>query len=123
MDYLPIFCELKNRDCLLVGGGDVAERKARLLMDAGANVIVNAREFTPQFTVWAEHKQLSLVKGDFSPALMDSSWLVIAATDDDQTNQHVSQEAERRKLFCNVVDALNVRHLSCRRLLTAPPSW
>ncbi|WP_353613082.1 siroheme synthase CysG [Mangrovibacter phragmitis] len=105
MDYLPIFCELKNRDCLLVGGGDVAERKARLLMDAGANVIVNAREFTPQFTVWAEHKQLSLVKGDFSPALMDSSWLVIAATDDDQTNQHVSQEAERRKLFCNVVDA------------------
>ena len=35
MDYFPIFCQLNNKPCLLVGGGEVAERKARLLMDAG----------------------------------------------------------------------------------------
>ena len=35
MDYLPIFCRLDNKPVLLIGGGEVAERKARLLLDAG----------------------------------------------------------------------------------------
>lgn len=67
MDHLPIFCQLRQRDCLLVGGGDVAERKARLLLDAGANVTVNALDFTPQFQVWADSQMLTLVQGSLSP--------------------------------------------------------
>ncbi len=105
MDHLPIFCQLKNRDCLLVGGGDVAERKARLLIEAGARLTVNALSFTPQFQVWAEHQALILAQGSFDESLMDTSWLVIAATDDDGVNQQVSEAAEARRIFCNVVDA------------------
>ncbi|VFS58955.1 Siroheme synthase [Kluyvera cryocrescens] len=67
MDHLPIFCQLRNRDCLLVGGGDVAERKARLLLDAGARLTVNARDYVPQFHVWADAGMLTLAIGDFSP--------------------------------------------------------
>ncbi|MGL4726328.1 MAG: siroheme synthase CysG [Scandinavium sp.] len=105
MDHLPIFCQLRDRDCLLVGGGDVAERKARLLLDAGARLTVNALEFAPQFHVWAEAGMLTLVEGEFEAALLDKSWLAIAATDDDAVNNHVSEEAEKRRIFCNVVDA------------------
>lgn len=68
VDHLPIFCQLRQRDCLLVGGGDVAERKARLLLDAGANVTVNALDFTPQFQVWADSQMLTLVQGSLSLA-------------------------------------------------------
>jgi len=105
LDHLPIFCQLRDRDCLLVGGGDVAERKARLLLDAGARLTVNAREYVPQFHVWAEAGMLTLVEGDFQPALLEPCWLAIAATDDDAVNQQVSDEAEARRIFCNVVDA------------------
>lgn len=105
MDHLPIFCQLRNRPCLLVGGGDVAERKARLLMEAGAIVTVNALDFTPQFQVWAEQGMLQLAAGEFDARLLDTSWLAIAATDNDAVNQQVSDAAEARRIFCNVVDA------------------
>ncbi|RKQ39454.1 siroheme synthase CysG [Enterobacter sp. R1(2018)] len=105
MDHLPIFCQLRDRACLLVGGGDVAERKARLLMEAGARVTVNALDFTPQFKAWAQQGMLTLERGEFSPALLDACWLAIAATDDDEVNQQVSDTCESRRIFCNVVDA------------------
>lgn len=105
MDHLPIFCQLRDRDCLLVGGGDVAERKARLLLDAGARVTVNALTFSPQFHVWADSQMLTLVQAPFNPALLDPCWLAIAATDDEDVNQQVSDAAEARRIFCNVVDA------------------
>lgn len=105
MDHLPIFCQLRNRACLLVGGGDVAERKARLLLEAGARITVNALDFTPQFQVWANQGMLTLQPGDFTPSLLDVSWLAIAATDNDEVNQLVSDACESRRIFCNVVDA------------------
>ncbi|MDF7758421.1 siroheme synthase CysG [Kosakonia cowanii] len=105
MDHLPIFCQLRGRACLLVGGGDVAERKARLLLDAGARLTVNALTFIPQFTAWAAEGMLTLVEGEFSETLLDECWLAIAATDNDAVNQQVSDAAEARRIFCNVVDA------------------
>jgi len=105
VDHLPIFCQLRGRACLLVGGGDVAERKARLLLDAGAQLTVNALTFIPQFTAWAAEGMLTLVEGEFSETLLDECWLAIAATDNDAVNQRVSDAAEARRIFCNVVDA------------------
>ncbi|ELY3468601.1 uroporphyrinogen-III C-methyltransferase [Cronobacter universalis] len=105
MDHLPIFCQLRHRACLLVGGGDVAERKARLLLEAGAALTVNALAFAPQFEAWAEQGMLRLAPGEFDATLLDECWLVIAATDDDAVNNQVSEAAEARRIFCNVVDA------------------
>ncbi|WP_392566149.1 siroheme synthase CysG [Utexia brackfieldae] len=105
MDYLPIFCQLKNRACLLVGGGEVAERKARLLLQAGANLTVSAKTFTEPFKHWQQSMQVTLVEGEFNETLLDEQWLVIAATNDHQLNQQINQACEKRQLFCNVVDS------------------
>ncbi|WES68846.1 siroheme synthase CysG [Superficieibacter sp. HKU1] len=105
MDYLPIFCQVRDRACLLVGGGDVAERKARLLLEAGARLTVNALAFAPQFAVWEKAGVLTLVEGEFAGSLLDECWLAVAATDDAEVNQRVSDAAEARRIFCNVVDA------------------
>ncbi len=105
MDYLPLFCKLENRECLLVGGGEIAERKARLLLEAGAKLTVNALEFNEQFLCWQKQNQLVLEQGEFNAQLLDNKWLVIAATNCQQTNQAVSLAAENRRIFCNVVDS------------------
>lgn len=104
MDYLPIFCQLQHKACLLVGGGEIAERKARLLLDAGSALTVNAVDFTPQFRLWAEEGRLTLAEGEFSPALLAEKWLVIAATDRLEVNALVYQCANQQRVFCNVVD-------------------
>ncbi|YCH30888.1 siroheme synthase CysG [Erwinia sp. D4-22] len=105
MDYLPLFCQLRGRACLLVGAGEVAARKARLLLDAGAQLRVCALDFSTPFYEWQQAGEATLLHQPFSPELLDECWLVIAATSDEQVNQHVSQAAEARRLFCNVVDA------------------
>ncbi|MGB8668041.1 MAG: siroheme synthase CysG [Serratia inhibens] len=104
MDYLPIFCQLQHKACLLVGGGEVAERKARLLLDAGALLTVNACAFSPQFHEWAALGRVRLVEGEFSAALLAEKWLVIAATDRIEVNALVYQCANQQRVFCNVVD-------------------
>jgi len=104
MDYLPIFCQLQHKACLLVGGGEIAERKARLLLDAGALLTVNACAFSPQFHEWAALGRVTLVEGEFSAALLAEKWLVIAATDRIEVNALVYQCANQQRVFCNVVD-------------------
>jgi uroporphyrin-III C-methyltransferase/precorrin-2 dehydrogenase/sirohydrochlorin ferrochelatase len=105
MDYFPLFCRLQGKRCLLVGGGDVAERKARLLLAAGADLHVGALRFSPAFQQWADRGELTLISGAFEDAWLDECWLVVAATDDDAVNQQVAQAAEARRIFCNLVDA------------------
>lgn len=105
MDYLPLFCRLQGKRCLLVGGGEVAERKARLLLDAGADLLVGAPDFTPAFHHWAQQEKLTLIHGTFSADWLTACWLVIAATDDDGVNQQVAAAAEAQRIFCNLVDA------------------
>lgn len=105
MDYFPLFCRLRGKRCLLVGGGDVAERKARLLLDAGADLHVGAVQFSSAFQQWAEQGKLHLLPGTFEEQWLEGCWLVIAATDDDAVNQQVGDAAEARRIFCNLVDA------------------
>ena len=54
MDFLPLFCQLQHKPVLIVGGGEVAVRKARLLLDAKARVTINAPHLDPPLMSWAE---------------------------------------------------------------------
>lgn len=105
MDYFPLFCRLQGRRCLLVGAGDVAERKARLLLEAGAELRVGAPDFSPAFRAWAQKRAVTLLPGHFDPHWLNGCWLVVAATSDNAVNQQVAEAAERQQIFCNLVDA------------------
>lgn len=104
MDYLPIFCRLDNKPVLLVGGGEVAERKARLLLDAGAQLTVVAPELDPELAELAANGTIEWLAGEFAPAQLTGKWLVVAATDRREVNALVYQSANQARIFANVVD-------------------
>ncbi|WP_027711063.1 siroheme synthase CysG [Dickeya chrysanthemi] len=104
MNYLPLFADLRKRPVLVVGGGEVATRKIDLLQRAGADVRVAARSLCEPLYARYQAGQLAWVAQDFSPALLDNVFLVIAATDDGALNATVFEEADRRQLLVNVVD-------------------
>ncbi|MBL0599727.1 uroporphyrinogen-III C-methyltransferase [Aeromonas jandaei] len=104
MDYLPIFCRLDNKPVLLVGGGEVAERKARLLLDAGAQLTVVAPELDPDLAELAANGSIEWLAGEFASEQLAGKWLVVAATDRREVNALVYQSANRARIFANVVD-------------------
>ncbi|KJG15301.1 hypothetical protein UA33_20265 [Photobacterium angustum] len=104
MDYLPIFADLKRRPCLVVGGGDSAWRKTRMLLKAGADVRVIAPRLNADFTAALASQQIKLVGEHFSPSDLDGIFLAIAATERKAINALVYQSANQRQVLVNVVD-------------------
>jgi uroporphyrin-III C-methyltransferase/precorrin-2 dehydrogenase/sirohydrochlorin ferrochelatase len=105
MQHLPLFADLENRACLIVGGGSVAERRARLLLEARARVRVLAPELATEGL--AELVAGGRIEHDahaYDGQSLDPYWLVVAATDDRAVNARVAADAERAHRFCNVVD-------------------
>ena len=104
MDYLPLFFKLEHRNALLVGGGQVALRKATLLTRAGAQVTVIAHRIDPELQELVEQHGGQAITGEYHSGLLDEVYLVIAATDDDQLNERVHYDAVERHIPVNVVD-------------------
>jgi len=101
MDFLPIFLNVKGKLCLVVGGGEVAARKAGVLLDAGAKVRVVAPQIK---SALSEQQGVESIVDRFDALHLDGITLVIAATDDRSVNQQVSEQAHARNIPVNVVD-------------------
>ncbi len=101
MDYLPIFADVRDRKCLVVGGGEVAVRKAGVLLEAGANVRVVAPEIASEL---AQQQRVEAIVARFDEHHLDGVALVIAATDDRSVNRQVSELSHARNIPVNVVD-------------------
>ncbi|HYR05211.1 MAG TPA: siroheme synthase CysG [Gallionella sp.] len=101
MDYLPIFAKIGGRLCLVVGGGEVARRKAGVLLEVGAQVRVVAPEIDSAF---AELRGVECIAARFEAQHLEGVTLVIAATNDRSVNRQVSELAQARNIPVNVVD-------------------
>lgn len=104
MDFMPIFCDLKEKSCLIVGGGQIASHKADLLSKAQAKLTIVSPTFNQRLLALGERTNVTLVQETFSEHWLTGCWLAIAATDDPETNQWVYRCATQRQIFCNVVD-------------------
>ncbi|TPG78324.1 siroheme synthase CysG [Pseudomonas arsenicoxydans] len=105
MNYLPLFHNLRGSRVLVVGGGEIALRKSRLLADAGALLRVVAPEIEPQLRELVAGSGGDCLLRGYVESDLDGCGLIIAATDDEPLNAQVSADAHRRCVPVNVVDA------------------
>lgn len=105
MEFLPLFHNLRGRWVLVVGGGEIALRKARLLAEAGARLRVVAPEIENALRELVERTGGELRMRGYLVHDLEGCVLVIAATDDLPLNAQVSHDAGARALPVNVVDA------------------
>lgn len=117
MEHLPVFMKVTDQPVLVIGGGGVAERKTRLLQEAGARVtLVSPTLSTDLQAQQRQGKMVWLAARYAADQLSLQGWkLVIAATNDEAVNAQVSADCEARNLLVNVVDT---PHL-CRFILPA----
>jgi len=104
MEHLPIFLKLAGEHCAVIGGGEVAARKVRLLLDAGARVTVTAPELCEGLAELVEQGRVEHRAAAFSSESLAGVVLVIAATDDRAVNAEVSRLARAQGTPVNVVD-------------------
>lgn len=103
MSYFPLFVELKDKKCIVAGGGRIAARKISMLLKFGASVVVIAPRFSNKileieetFTIIRHRLRLPELLGAF---------LVIAATDDPFTNRQIAGYCKKNGIFADVIDS------------------
>jgi uroporphyrin-III C-methyltransferase/precorrin-2 dehydrogenase/sirohydrochlorin ferrochelatase len=104
LEFFPIFLELENRDCLVVGGGRVAARKAGLLRRAGARVQVVAPQLCDELKQQADAGGINWLQREFTDGDIEGKVLVIAGTGNSEVNRRVSELAKQANIPVNVVD-------------------
>jgi len=102
--YYPVFLDIKDKICVIVGGGEVALRKAERLLDCGAKVTIISPKLTPELSALNDKGLISHVSAEYSGDLIDKAALVIGATDDEKTNARISQDARAKIIPVNIVD-------------------
>ncbi len=102
--YPILLVNLAEERCVVVGGGVVAERKVRALLESGAQVTVISPSVTEGLENLAARGQLEIVRRAYRPGDLEKAFLVIGATDDPAVNESVWREAHSRRLLVNVVD-------------------
>ncbi|MCC6709835.1 MAG: uroporphyrinogen-III C-methyltransferase [Gammaproteobacteria bacterium] len=121
MDFLPIFMSLRERRCVVVGGGHVAERKLALLLRAGAKVDVIAPALSEELLRLAASGQVVALRRAFVDADVDGAALVIAATDAPGVNEQVAAAAQRAGVPVNVVDQPEVGNVVMPSIVDRSP--
>ena len=101
MKYYPINLNIQGKKCVIIGGGEVAYRKACSLKDAGAEVTVVCPKPCPELV---NATGITLIEKRYDENDLNDAFLVIAATDDAEVNRNVFKDASKRKIPVNVVD-------------------
>ena len=104
MKYYPVNLDMTNKRCVIVGGGEIAERKVERLLECGAQVTVVSKSLTPVLKTRKKAAQMDQLDRDYEDQALDCAFMVIGATDRNDVNERISKDAMARGLLVNIVD-------------------
>lgn len=104
MAYLPVFVELKGRPCVVIGGGEVAERRTETLISAGARVTVISPAVTPAIGRLARDAKIALVGRPYRRGDLEGFQLAFVAAGDPQVSRQAREEAIEKGVWLNAAD-------------------
>ena len=107
MKYYPICFNISNRKCIVIGGGNVAERKIARLIECDANVVVVAEILTPKLEAMKSEGKIGHISDDYQEKYIRDAFLVIGATDRDDINERIYTDAKKSGALVNIVDDLD----------------
>ncbi len=102
--YYPVNLDLNGKQCLVIGGGQVASRKVKALLDFGAEVTVLSPAVDKAMDVLRRSKRFKVINGKYHKKYLKDVFLVIAATDDPKVNTLVACHTAQKNILVNVVD-------------------
>ena len=105
MDHLPIFINVRQNPCLVIGGGDIALRKINLLIKAQAKVDCLSPLFCEGITNLSQNGDVNLIQKRFESDDIKEYAIIIASTDDSSVNALISKSAKKARIPVNVVDS------------------
>ncbi|MDO8885938.1 bifunctional precorrin-2 dehydrogenase/sirohydrochlorin ferrochelatase [Candidatus Oleimmundimicrobium sp.] len=104
MTYYPVYLNLKNKKCVVVGGGNVAERKVLALIDCGAKVTVISPKLTKLLERLKSEGKIEHIGREYEKGDLKGAFVVIGATDNSSVNKEIYKEASALNLLVNIVD-------------------
>ncbi len=109
MGYYPIFLDLRTRPCVVIGGGEEAERKTHELLDAGAEVTVISADHSAVYEQLSLDRHIRLERRDYQQGDLAGAFLALAATTSNRKlSETVAAEAEEQRVLLNVVDVTDL---------------
>lgn len=103
MKLYPLNLNIENKNCVVIGGGEVALRKIQGLLAAGAVVKVIAPEVCAGVDELFQGGKISLIREEFSEDLLGDEIILIAATNNPEVNRQAAESAQSKKILVNVV--------------------
>ena len=104
MAYYPVFLEVRERRCIVCGGGNVALRKVEALLRAEALVTVIAPEVCPELAQMADDRMIAVTQREYREGDLEGAFVVVAATDDREANRGIAADARKHNCLVNAVD-------------------
>ncbi|MFG6382836.1 MAG: bifunctional precorrin-2 dehydrogenase/sirohydrochlorin ferrochelatase [Lachnospiraceae bacterium] len=100
--YFPIFLDMKDKMVIVFGGGTIATRRTRVLLEFGAKVQVIAPEISQELKELSQNQNLTLEYRRYRPSELQEIDLVLAVTDDETVNNTIFRECQHKNILVNV---------------------